>query len=63
MLACVKAAGKAAPRVHVYGFNWSGKHWMTHQVNLLQHGHHLVLYHTMSSWNHCSTVPAMSGVR
>lgn len=32
VLACVKAAGKGAPRVHVYGFNWSGKHWLTHQV-------------------------------
>lgn len=33
VLACVKAAGKAAPHVDVYGFNWSGKHWMTHQVS------------------------------
>ncbi len=32
VLACVKAAGEGAPRVHVYGFNWSGKHWLTHQV-------------------------------
>ena len=34
MLACVQAARKAAPHVHVHGFNWSGKHWMTHQVTI-----------------------------
>jgi hypothetical protein len=33
VLACVQAARKAAPRVHVHGFNWSGKHWITHQVS------------------------------
>ncbi len=41
VLACVSAAkakkGKTdgdvkGPAVHVYGFNWSGKHWVTHQV-------------------------------
>ena len=41
VLACVQAARKAAPRVHVHGFNWSGKHWMTHQVSSCTHPWHV----------------------
>jgi hypothetical protein len=41
VLACAQAARKAAPRVHVHGFNWSGKHWMTHQVSTCTHPWHV----------------------
>ena len=40
VLACLKAAraaGRALPAVHVYGFNWSSKHWMSHLVSWLEY--------------------------